>query len=961
MKFTWIITILITCNVLACLAQQINIRNYGIEDGLVNNDVLNIYQDRQGFIWLCTRGGLSRYDGTRFTNYTTDNGLTNDMINDIVEVAPQKFIVAQNSGGPRLLENGRISPLPTPSSITLNRFYWDSNRRLLATTDHQGVIEWKKNNLQPVNSVYKQSIGELAILDDSLWVTIRYDRSVQLMTNRLNPYSLSARLNATTTYTDSRHRTWLGTTKGLMLLAAAQKHHKTIVFTPLPPAFDIPTLRESWISDFLEDSQGNCWIATTGGLVRIQQNGQASVFTEKEGLPASLINCVWEDRQKNIWIGTSSGLAKYSPNIKIFTQKHGHSVWGSVFILPVTENNMRLFDGMASNSDLNLLTDSFSHVSPKDIPGYDSYKISPEELLLTNTKEHRLLKSGKNEADRINWPPFRFSSVVRIDSENFAGSAGKKLFIITKGKAQEQITLNIAGDIYNMVLDKTGILWVGTWESGLYKIKWRRDREHISLEVADSLTNELPDQHIRALFWDKENELWIGTRYKGAIRLLEPVKGKYEMQHYGTPQGLSSNFVTCVNRDKKGNIWAGTMQGLDKLIHSNGQYRIFNFGKINNIYSVVREICFLKNDYLVAGGSPAVIYARDIQQDTLPPPVVYITKVDAGTKVSEGATVDGQITRLSYHQPQIYFEFCAPQFINEKWNEYRYRLIGSHDTTWTKAPGSKSVHFASLKPGNYVFEVKVLGFNGEWGQPAKHYFIVTTPFWEKAWFISLIIAAIALLLYALYRYRVHQLFRLQKVRNRIATDLHDEIGSNLTNISILSSLSKRNLSQPKQANEFLQRISEEVRSSSQALDDIIWSVNANHDTLEDTVSRMRRYAAELFDGANIAYDLYLDPAFEEKKLIMEQRRDIYLLYKEAVNNIFKHARAKQVIIKVAIEHNILVLDIADDGKGFNTNKESDRHGLEGMKSRVNKSKGKIQIESGENKGTLIHCEFPLIR
>lgn len=71
-------------------AQQINIRNYGIEDGLVNNDILNIYQDQQGFIWLCTRGGLSRYDGTRFTNYTTDNGLTNDMINDIVEIELQK-------------------------------------------------------------------------------------------------------------------------------------------------------------------------------------------------------------------------------------------------------------------------------------------------------------------------------------------------------------------------------------------------------------------------------------------------------------------------------------------------------------------------------------------------------------------------------------------------------------------------------------------------------------------------------------------------------------------------------------------------------------------------------------------------------------------------------------------------------------------------------------------------------
>ncbi len=181
----------------------------------------------------------------------------------------------------------------------------------------------------------------------------------------------------------------------------------------------------------------------------------------------------------------------------------------------------------------------------------------------------------------------------------------------------------------------------------------------------------------------------------------------------------------------------------------------------------------------------------------------------------------------------------------------------------------------------------------------------------------------------------------------------------LSSISILSRLSKNNLSHPQKANDFLQRISEEVTSSSQALDDIIWSVNTSHDTLEETVARMRRYAAELFDAANISYDLDLDPAFEEKKLIMEQRRDLYLIYKEAVNNIFKHADAKQVSIKVGIDQHQLLLHIKDDGKGFETNKESDRHGLKGMKERVKKWKGKIEIESGANEGVSIQIRLPV--
>jgi len=151
------IILLQICYGFVCQAQQINIRSYSIEDGLVNNDVLNIYQDRQGFIWLCTRGGLSRYDGTRFTNYTTDNGLTNDMINDIYEIAPQKFIVAQNMEGPRLLENDRIGSLSHPTKITLNSFYRVNNSKLLATTDQHGIMEWRKDNFQPVNKEGKIS------------------------------------------------------------------------------------------------------------------------------------------------------------------------------------------------------------------------------------------------------------------------------------------------------------------------------------------------------------------------------------------------------------------------------------------------------------------------------------------------------------------------------------------------------------------------------------------------------------------------------------------------------------------------------------------------------------------------------------------------------------------------------------------------------------------------------------
>lgn len=218
---------------------------------------------------------------------------------------------------------------------------------------------------------------------------------------------------------------------------------------------------------------------------------------------------------------------------------------------------------------------------------------------------------------------------------------------------------------------------------------------------------------------------------------------------------------------------------------------------------------------------------------------------------------------------------------------------------------------------------------------------------------------VIVLLYGLYRYRIMQLVRLQNVRNSIATDLHDDIGSSLTNISILSELGTKNLSQPEKAQPFLQRISEEVHASSQAMDDIIWSVNSHNDSLQEALARMRRYAAELFDNSETNCHLQLDENSANKKLSMDQRRDVYLIYKEALNNIHKHARASNVWIEVTQNQNYLRLQVRDDGKGFHTDVVTHRNGLKNLRSRVEKWNGKIKIESEESKGTFIDIKLPL--
>ncbi|MBL7700056.1 MAG: hypothetical protein JNK79_17960 [Chitinophagaceae bacterium] len=225
--------------------------------------------------------------------------------------------------------------------------------------------------------------------------------------------------------------------------------------------------------------------------------------------------------------------------------------------------------------------------------------------------------------------------------------------------------------------------------------------------------------------------------------------------------------------------------------------------------------------------------------------------------------------------------------------------------------------------------------------------------------LAMILILISVGLLVFYKYRLKQLQNLQLVKSRIASDLHDDIGATLTNINILAELSKQNGTKPANADTYLNRISEEISLTSQALDDIIWSVNVRNDSLEEIVSRMRKYAGELFDAGKTNYAIEFDEELMLVKLNMEQRRDLYLVFKESVNNIHKHAAAGNVAISITKENKSLLMTVRDDGRGFKM-QENGRNGLKNMESRVRKWKGYLRVETEEYKGTTLYLNFPVV-
>ena len=944
-------------------SQQLIFKTYTMEDGLVSNPVRRIFQDKKGFIWIATWQGLSKYDGHTFTNYNTSNGLSHNLVNDLYESADGKLYVAENNGTVDILQHDAIFRKAAFQNVIINQFYITSDNRVIAATDTSGLHEIKNGNLvKPLQAFPGFTYHDLTELNDSLLI-LASEGSISIMNKQFELFSEIKKPKGFLVqkiYKDSKNRVWLGTNNGLKIVSIIQKTDQSLSFTALPALFDIPLPRNHVVNDILEDANGNLWIATTHGLLKIHPNNTLQLFSEKDGLPSADITSIYQDKEKNIWIGCSLGLAKLvaKNGITIYTDKNNPASNSYGFLLPLgndqllikTESGMQLFDTRnnsfsAVRSDLNLIYGGFVRNS-RPVLFYRSTRRFRNPLPQV-TADHILAFPPDNSV---------YCSVMDTNGIIFHGTYTG--LVIRSGKISHNKN-EIPYPIYCMLIDKRGYLWVGTLGNGLYRIHYTNKKNNLSLTVKD-FSDLLPGKNVRCVFEDSKNNIWIGTRHHVVVQLAADNSEQYTAKHFDHQQGLTSNWIRAVAEDAKGCIWIGSDLGIDKLIPAEKSFRAFNFSRINNYFASINTIVPGSDPSLWFTSNRGLINIIDGKIETTAAPPVFITSVDLGdTSFNHNTHTADKKVRLKYFQNQAAFEFSAPGFINEKQIFYSYRLLGSTDTTWSKPANLHNVSYASLQPGNYRFEVKTKGWNEEWGVPANFEFNIRPPYWKTWWFYTLVGILVLLLLYAFYLYRIRQLLNLEKVRNRIATDLHDDIGSTLTNINMLSEISRKNLAHPAEAEKFLHRISDEVTASGQALNDIIWSVNTQNDSMGQTLSRMRRYAAELFDHSPTSCHLNFDENVEGKKLNMEQRRDVYLIYKESINNIYKHALAKNVWIDVQLHKGKLHLKIKDDGKGFDSSVTTNRNGLKNIRSRTGKWKGDVNIKTGPGNGTLIEIMIPL--
>ena len=320
---------------------------------------------------------------------------------------------------------------------------------------------------------------------------------------------------------------------------------------------------------------------------------------------------------------------------------------------------------------------------------------------------------------------------------------------------------------------------------------------------------------------------------------------------------------------------------------------------------------------------------------------------------------------LKYNENFFTVEYAAPGYHAGYPVQYSHQLVGV-DHNWVDDGTKSAVNYTNLDAGEYMFKIRATIKPGVWENEISSVLIrIKPPWWRTWWFFSMAAVFIALVIYFMYRYRINELLKRQAIRNKIAQDLHDNVGSTLSSISVYSQVAK--IYQQQQKLEPLQDTLEKISATSSEMisemNDIVWAINPRNDNMETILQRMESFARPLLASQEVKFHFSYVPGIQHQHLEMAKRKNFYLIFKEAINNALKYSGCKNLWVDISLHHHQLELLVKDDGKGFDVKKIRSMNTLSGngvrnMEMRAKEMKGNWSIVSSDS-GTIVKLAFPI--
>jgi signal transduction histidine kinase len=511
------------------------------------------------------------------------------------------------------------------------------------------------------------------------------------------------------------------------------------------------------------------------------------------------------------------------------------------------------------------------------------------------------------------------------------------------------------------ITDRAGGLWLAS--TGVLARLWHG--RFYRLQPADGL----PETNPRCFFLDSRGWLWIGMRYGGVSMTKEPAAEAPHFINYSTEQGLASNAVRSIAEDDFDRLYLGTDKGLHQFDPINNQWRHYTRkdglagDDVRHLYKDRTGNIWVSTSLGISRLDPR---AERGHSDQAPIYLIRVNVAGEDLRLPETGALSIPELELSASRNNLLVEFVGLSFQGEQKLRYQYKLEGV-DADWGAPTEARSVNYARLASGSYQFLARAINEEGiASSEPARLRLRILPPIWQRWWFIGSGALLVGLMAYSLYRLRLAQLIELERVRTRIATDLHDDIGSSLSRMAILSEVVKRQPGSPAESDPMLTEIADSARGLIGSMRDIVWSIDPRRDDLDSLIFRVRQFASDVLEPKGVKWDLDIPSHPRGIKLGPDERRHLFLIFKEAINNIARHAECSSVSVSIAIDRSDLRAAVRDDGRGFTPARDEsfatngiEGHGLSNMRSRAQQLGGALTVHSVPGTGTRLDLTIPL--
>jgi len=879
--------------------ESIRFLAYGTQGkNLRSNRIKKLHFDRHGNLWIGTiMGGLSL-----IPNF-------------------ELYALSQNSGHQFTFKTfGVREGLPIPSE-TIMDIASVENELLLASYGSGLIrlkysIDFKNTSLSQV--LFSNKLRPLP--SDNLLTTIQLVQSGEL---------------------------WVGTFgSGMIAYTLSDSEYRFFVNEPN----STNSLIDNYVLSSYLDRSGLLWVGTHlgAGISKIEKTKpKFSVLRATPGSESSLNNSmVWSifANDAELWVGTSSGGLNFlNRKTGVFSYfKHNPSDPNSL-----SDNHIRSIRRMSNGAfwigtfgkGLNYFNPTTNSVIRYTHNPADSLSISGQQVLTMVLEGDSLLYIGTFGGGL---------DVARIDRRT--GS----LQIIAKYKHNPNDAFSLSDNrVYAMIRDSNGYIWVGTLGGGLNKFD--PVKKTFTRFRANNAKNSLSDDRIISLHIDRSGFLLIGT-FGGGLNRFDVQKNTFWA--FNESNGFICDVVYGVFDDKKGNLWLSTNTGILKI--NPDLTTVTQFNEQDGVQSLEFSggASFeAESGELFFGGINGLnfFYPDSVIENSFIPPVV-ISNISIFDRDISGE-IDSLV--LDYDKNFISFEIAALDFSHPEENRYIYTLEGL-DNRWLEVNAEQRViSYTNLDPGTYTFRVRGSNNDGIWNNTGKAIVvIINPPFWREWWFILFATILFLAVLFLLYRFRKSNFERLEALKTKLAADLHDNVGAGLTEISILSELAATKQDDKEKQNEYLQTISQNARHLIDGMSDIVFVVNPSRDTLFDLISKLKDSYSDFLSNVGISFKSTSVEELQSVRLPMEVKQNIYLIFKEGLNNAIKHSECQRITLNVEREGGYLILRLTDDGKGFSSKKEISGNGLKNMETRARQIDAKIEINTSPY-GTNIVLTAPI--